>query len=171
MTGLIDFGYFGGVLPEADGGLGLDYLTWSVMMEEAGYCWLSLRILLNGLNIVSGIINAYGTEDQKERFVRPLLRNARKPFVSISEPDVGSNVAEVKTRADKRGDRYVLNGSKLSGHQRHVRGLRHCGGAHLQRDLQRRTVAVPGRARRDQVRRHAGGRHVHAQHRHGGLHL
>ncbi|QYY29019.1 acyl-CoA dehydrogenase [Cupriavidus pinatubonensis] len=113
MTGLIDFGYFGGVLPEADGGLGLDYLTWAVMMEEAGYCWLSLRILINGLNIVSGIINAYGTEVQKERFVRPLLRNERKPFVSISEPDVGSNVAEVKTRADKKGDRYVLNGSKL----------------------------------------------------------
>ena len=45
--------------------------------------------------------------------MRPLLRNARKPFVSISEPDVGSNVAEVKTRADKKGDRYVLNGSKL----------------------------------------------------------
>lgn len=113
LTGLADFGYFGGYLPEADGGLGLDYLTWAVMMEEAGYCWLSLRILLNGLNIVSGIINAYGTEEQKERFMRPLLRNERKTFVSISEPDVGSNVAEIKTRADKRGDRYVLNGSKL----------------------------------------------------------
>ncbi|KIG11110.1 acyl-CoA dehydrogenase family protein [Caballeronia concitans] len=113
LTGLGDFGYLGGHLSEADGGLGIDYLTWAVMMEEAGYCWLSLRILLNGLNIVSGIINAYGTEDQKERFMRPLLRNERKTFVSISEPDVGSNVAEIKTRADKRGDRYVLNGSKL----------------------------------------------------------
>ncbi|WP_250450863.1 acyl-CoA dehydrogenase [Caballeronia sp. ATUFL_M2_KS44] len=113
LTGLGDFGYLGGCLSEADGGLGIDYLTWAVMMEEAGYCWLSLRILLNGLNIVSGIINAYGSEDQKERFMRPLLRNERKTFVSISEPDVGSNVAEIKTRADKRGDRYVLNGSKL----------------------------------------------------------
>lgn len=45
--------------------------------------------------------------------MRPLLRNERKAFVSISEPDVGSNVAEIKTRADRRGDRYVLNGSKL----------------------------------------------------------
>ncbi len=113
IGGLADFGYLGGYLPEADGGLGLDYLTWAVMMEEAGYCWLSLRILLNGLNIVSGIINAYGTEDQKARFMRPLLRNERKTFVSISEPDVGSNVAEIRTRADKRGDRYVLSGSKL----------------------------------------------------------
>ncbi|MGO4327873.1 acyl-CoA dehydrogenase family protein [Cupriavidus sp. 2TAF22] len=113
ITGLADFGYFGGYMKEADGGLDLDYPTWAVMMEEAGYCWLSLRIILNTLNIVAGIINAYGTEAQKECFMRPLLRNERKTFVSISEPDVGSNVAEIKTRADKRGDHYVLNGSKL----------------------------------------------------------
>ncbi|AZW29681.1 putative acyl-CoA dehydrogenase [Bordetella bronchiseptica GA96-01] len=110
---LRDFGYLGGYLPESSGGLGIDYLTWAIMMEEAGYCWLSLRALINGLNIVGGIIDAYGTEAQKERFLRPLLRNERRTYVSISEPDVGSNVAEVRTRADRQGDRYVLNGSKL----------------------------------------------------------
>lgn len=113
LTGLGDFGYLGGTLPEDVGGLGLDFPTWAVMMEEVGYCWLSLRVMVNTLNIVSGLINAYGSEDQKERFMRPLLRNQRKTFVSISEPDVGSNVAEIKTRADKRGDTYVLNGAKL----------------------------------------------------------
>ncbi len=110
---LRDFGYLGGYLPESSGGLGIDYLTWAVMMEEAGYCWLSLRALINGLNIVGGIIDAYGTDEQKDRFLHPLMRNERRTFVSVSEPDVGSNVAEVKTRADKRGDRYVLNGGKL----------------------------------------------------------
>jgi len=113
ISGLADFGYFGGYMKEEDGGLGLDYPTWAVMMEEAGYCWLSLRIIINTLNIVSGILNTYGSEAQKEHFLRPLLRNERKTFVSISEPDVGSNVAEIKTRADKKGDRYVLSGSKL----------------------------------------------------------
>lgn len=113
LTGLADFGYLGGCLPESAGGLDIDYPTWAVMMEETGYCWLSLRVMVNTLNIVSGLINAYGTEAQKDRYMRPLLRNERKTFVSISEPDVGSNVAEIKTRADKRGDRYVLNGSKL----------------------------------------------------------
>jgi acyl-CoA dehydrogenase len=113
MTGLADFGYFGGYLPEQVGGLDLDYRTWAVLMEEAGYCWMSLRVLLSGLNIVAGIINTCGSSTQKERFMRPLLCNERKTFVSISEPGVGSNVAEIKTRADKRGDRYVLNGSKL----------------------------------------------------------
>lgn len=44
--------------------------------------------------------------------MRPLLNNERRTFVSISEPDVGSNVAEIKTRADKRGDKYVINGKK-----------------------------------------------------------
>ena len=113
LTGLGDFGYLGGTLPESAGGLGLDFPTWAVMMEEVGYCWLSLRVIVNTLNIVSGLIGAYGDEAQKERFMRPLLRNERRAFVSISEPDVGSNVAEIKTRADKRGDSYVLNGAKL----------------------------------------------------------
>ncbi|MCY1217289.1 Acyl-CoA dehydrogenase [compost metagenome] len=113
LAGLAEFGYLGGYMSEAEGGPGLDYPTWAVMMEEAGYCWQSLRIIINSLNIVAKILNAYGTEAQKERFLRPLLRNERKTFVSISEPDVGSNVAEIKTRADKQGDRYVLNGSKL----------------------------------------------------------
>ncbi|QRQ83492.1 acyl-CoA dehydrogenase family protein [Cupriavidus oxalaticus] len=113
LPGLADFGYFGGYMPESEGGLGLDYLTWAVMMEEAGYCWQSMRAIINSMNIVAGIIQAYGTEAQKERFLWPLLRNERKSYVSISEPDVGSNVAEIKTRADKRGDTYVLNGSKL----------------------------------------------------------
>jgi len=113
LNGLRDFGYLGGTLPEAAGGLGLDFPTWAVMMEEVGYCWLSLRVMINTTNIVAGLISAYGSEEQKERFMRPLLRNERKSFVSISEPDVGSNVAEIKTRADRRGDRFVLNGSKL----------------------------------------------------------
>jgi acyl-CoA dehydrogenase len=113
LSGLADFGYLGGCLSEAAGGMEVDYPTWAVMMEEAGYCWLSLRVIVNTLNIVSGLLDAYGSEAQKATFMRPLLRNERKTFVSISEPDVGSNVAEIKTRADKRGDRYVLNGSKL----------------------------------------------------------
>jgi acyl-CoA dehydrogenase len=113
IGGLKDFGYFGGHLPETEGGMGIDYPTWAVLMEEAGYCWLSLRVILSGLNIISGIINACGTPAQKDRFMRPLLRNERRAFVSISEPGVGSNVAEIKTRADLRGDRYILNGSKL----------------------------------------------------------
>ncbi len=113
LTGLADFGYLGGTLPESAGGLDIDFPTWAVMMEETGYCWLSLRVMVNTLNIVAGLLNAYGSEAQKDRYLRPLLRNERRTFVSISEPDVGSNVAEIKTRADRRGDRYVLNGSKL----------------------------------------------------------
>ena len=113
LDGLADFGYLGGCLPESAGGLDLDFPTWAVMVEELGYCWLSLRVIVNTLNIVSGLINTYGSEEQKERFMRPLLKNRRRAFVSISEPDVGSNVAEIKTRADKRGDTYVLNGAKL----------------------------------------------------------
>ncbi|GAA5233065.1 acyl-CoA dehydrogenase [Verticiella sediminum] len=113
LAGLRDFGYVGGMLPEADGGMDLDYLTWAMLMEEAGYAWMSLRTLLNITNGAINRLHALGTPDQKARFLQPLLEGRRKPCMGITEPDTGSNVAGIQTRAELRGDHYVLNGRKL----------------------------------------------------------
>jgi len=113
LQGLRDFGYIGGMLDEAHGGMGLDYPTWAMLMEEAGYAWLSLRTILN---ITNGAINrlaSVGTAEQKQRFLEPLLQGRRRPFMGITEPDTGSNVAGIQTCAERRGDHYVLNGRKL----------------------------------------------------------
>jgi len=113
LGGLRDFGYIGGMLPEEDGGLGIDYPTWAMMMEEAGYAWMSLRTILNITNGAIKRLASLGTAEQKTRFLTPLLNGQRKPFMGITEPDTGSNVAGIQTRADLRGDHYVLNGRKL----------------------------------------------------------
>ena len=110
---LADFGYLGGRLPEEEGGMGLDQLTWAMLMEEAGYAWLSLRTILNITNAAINKLAAEATPAQKERFLKPLLANERKCFSAISEPGTGSNIAQVQTRADLQGDHYVLNGRKL----------------------------------------------------------
>lgn len=113
MKELAQFGYIGGRLSEAEGGMGLDQITWAMLMEEAGYTWLSLRTMLN---ITNGPIHKLATEGsaaQKERFLRPLLASDRSVFTAISEPGTGSNIAQVQTRADLQGDHYVLNGRKL----------------------------------------------------------
>lgn len=113
MKELAQFGYIGGRLSEAEGGMGLDQLTWAMLMEEAGYTWLSLRTMLN---ITNGPIHKLATEGsaaQKERFLKPLLASDRSVFTAISEPGTGSNIAQVQTRADLQGDHYVLNGRKL----------------------------------------------------------
>jgi butyryl-CoA dehydrogenase/short/branched chain acyl-CoA dehydrogenase len=110
---LAQFGYLGGTLSEADGGMGLDYVTWAMLMEEAGYHWLSLRTLCN---ITNGSINrlaTHGSPDQKERFLKPALRGELKVCTGLTEPDTGSNIAGIQMRAELKGDHWVLNGRKL----------------------------------------------------------
>lgn len=113
LQGLAQFGYIGGQLAEEDGGMGLDKLTWAMMMEEAGYTWLSLRTMLNITNGPIQNLASQGTPEQKERFLKPLLASERRVFTAISEPGTGSNIAQIQTRADLEGDDYVINGRKL----------------------------------------------------------
>lgn len=110
---LRQFGYLGGRLPEADGGFGLDYVTWGMLLEQTGYWWMSLRTLVNITNGAINRLHAYGTPEQHERFLRPLLHNTRRACFGLTEPDTGSDAASVQARADRQGDRYILNGRKM----------------------------------------------------------
>lgn len=109
---LKDFGYIGGLLPEEDGGSGLGYIEWALLMEEAGYCWLGLRIIVNTININARLLNQHGTEDQKTRFLKPLLDCTKRLWVGITEPNHGSDVSSIETRAVDMGDHFVINGNK-----------------------------------------------------------
>lgn len=113
LSQLRQFGYLGGWLGEEQGGYGIDYPTWSMMIEEAGYHWSSLRTLLNTHNIPMLLLANHASPAQRERFLTPLFEGTRQVFSAITEPDVGSNVAGIQTRADRKGNHYVLNGRKL----------------------------------------------------------
>lgn len=113
MGDLRDLGYLGGLLPEEAGGSGLSYRTWAMMMEEAGYRWLSLRVLLNTVNIVIGLLHHLGDERQKRKWLDPVMQGEMPVWVGITEPDHGSDVASVQTRAEDRGDHWLVNGAKL----------------------------------------------------------
>ncbi|MCA0873569.1 acyl-CoA/acyl-ACP dehydrogenase [Seohaeicola saemankumensis] len=110
---LAQFGYLGGRIPEADGGFDLPFVTWGMLLESAGYCWGSLRTILNITNGTIQKLSAQGTEDQKDRFLQPLLRNEIRTCTGLTEPNVGSNVRGIEARADRKGDHYVINGAKL----------------------------------------------------------
>lgn len=110
---LSQFGYLGGRIPEEDGGFDLPFVTWGMLMESAGYCWGSLRTMLNITNGTIQKLSSYGTPDQKERFLRPLLRNEIKTCTGLTEPNTGSNVRGIEARADLKGDHYVISGRKL----------------------------------------------------------
>ena len=110
---LQQFGYLGGLLPESAGGFGLRYVDWAILMEEAGYTWLSLRVMMNSLNIIASLLHRHGTPAQQERFLAPLLAGKLRHWMAITEPNHGSNVAGIETRAEDRGDHYLINGEKL----------------------------------------------------------
>ena len=68
LKGLSQFGYIGGRLPEDQGGMGMDQMTWAMLMEEAGYTWLSLRTMLN---ITNGSIQKLELPNRKSGFSSP----------------------------------------------------------------------------------------------------
>ncbi len=110
---IAEFGFLGGFLPESEGGYGMSALDYTVLMEEAGYCWHSLRAILNTMNMAILLLSKLGTPEQKEKYLKPLMAGKQKVWVGITEPDHGSNVAGMETKARLEGDHYLVNGTKL----------------------------------------------------------
>lgn len=113
LDDLKDFGYLGGKIPEADGGYDLPFVTWAMMMESAGYCWGSLRTIVNITNGSIQKLSAYGSDLIKEKYLKPLLENKIKTCTGLTEPNVGSNVRGIETRAVLKDGYYHLTGRKL----------------------------------------------------------
>lgn len=113
MPKLAELGYLGGNLPEEEGGHGIDMPTWAMMMEELGYHWLSLRTIVNITNGSIKRLAAHGTPAQKEKYLKPLMAGRLKACTGLTEPNTGSNIAGIQTRAELVGDEWVINGRKL----------------------------------------------------------
>jgi acyl-CoA dehydrogenase len=111
---LIPLGYVGALVPPEYGGLGLDYISLGILMEEAGRTWGALRVMANGpLNLIPYTICVNGTEEQKKRFIPSLLSADKTAFLAITEPNVGSDASGIETRADLQGDHFIVNGTKM----------------------------------------------------------
>jgi acyl-CoA dehydrogenase len=108
-------GWLGIAMPEAHGGGGLGILEAAIMMEAvaaSGACMSgasAIHMNIFGLNPVV----VFGTEDQKARYLPPLITGADKPCFAVTEPDVGLNTTQLKTRAERRGGHYVVHGQKM----------------------------------------------------------
>jgi len=113
MPKLASFGYLGGTLPESLGGFGIDHVTWAMMMEELGYHWLSMRTMVNITNGSINRIASQGTPEQIKKYLGPIMRGELKVCTGLTEPDTGSNIAGIRTKAELQGDEWVINGRKL----------------------------------------------------------
>ncbi len=112
LKGLAEMGLYGVAISEQWGGAGLDYTSLAVACEEiaAGDCATATIVAVN--NLVAGIILGYGSEAQKSRFLRPLAEGKMLGAFALTEPQVGSDASAITTRAERKGNEYVLNGVK-----------------------------------------------------------
>ena len=108
-----ELGALGMVVPERWGGAGADYVSLAVALEEiaAGDGATSTIVAVQN-SVVCGPIAAFGSDDQKERYLKPLASGRKLGCFCLTEPHVGSDAAAITTRAQRRGDDYVLNGVK-----------------------------------------------------------
>jgi len=112
VDALREAGFMGMTVPVAYGGLGLSFLDAVLVVEEmARQCGVTGRIAVEANMGAISAVMAYGTEDQK-RLAAELVLAGDKPAICITEPEAGSAASQMTTRADRRGDRYVLNGKK-----------------------------------------------------------
>ncbi len=109
---LTEAGFFGMTIPPAHGGQGRSYLDTVLAVEEmAKVCGASARIVVEANMGAIGAIMAYGSEEQK-KLAAGLVLEGDKPAICITEPEAGSAATEMTTRADLKGNRYVVNGMK-----------------------------------------------------------
>lgn len=112
VADLRDAGFFGMTIPADYGGQGRSYTDAVLVIEEmARVCGVSGRIVVEANMGAIGAIMAYGTDEQK-RLAASLVLSGDKPAICITEPEAGSAATDMTTRADKRGNRWVLNGRK-----------------------------------------------------------
>jgi glutaryl-CoA dehydrogenase (non-decarboxylating) len=111
MAGL---GLLGICVPIRYGGAGMDYLALGIASEELEYVDTSLRVIMSvhvGLNCLS--LLAWGTEEQKQRYLVPQAQGAKIATYGLTEPSAGSDARGIQSVAVKKGDRYVLTGEKM----------------------------------------------------------
>jgi alkylation response protein AidB-like acyl-CoA dehydrogenase len=113
LLALGELGVLGMVVPERWGGAGADYVSLALALEEiaAGDGATSTIVSVQN-SVVCGPIAAFGDDAQKERFLKPLASGKKLGCFCLTEPHVGSDAAAIATRAERRGDDYVLNGVK-----------------------------------------------------------
>ncbi len=106
-------GLFGLIFPEKYGGLAVDSLTYSLVLEELARVDSSVAATVAGqVNLCGDLICRLGTEAQRDKWLRPLIRGEILGAFGLTEPSAGSDAGGTKTRAERVGDEWVINGAK-----------------------------------------------------------
>ncbi len=108
-----ELGFLGATTSAAWDGSEIDPITYALLLEEIAAGDGSVSTLVSVHNSPTCIVvEKFGTDAQKDRWLRPLATGAHVGSFALTEPQAGSDAAALRTRAVRRGDRYVINGSK-----------------------------------------------------------
>jgi alkylation response protein AidB-like acyl-CoA dehydrogenase len=109
-----ELGLFGVTIPEAYGGMGLDLATYAMIVEELSRGWISISGIVNTHFIGSHLLMKFGTEAQRERLLPRMATGELRAAFSMSEPELGSDVAAIKTSATRGADGdWAISGQKM----------------------------------------------------------
>jgi alkylation response protein AidB-like acyl-CoA dehydrogenase len=108
-----ELGLLGVTVPEAFGGVGADHVSLAVALEEVGAGNAACATVMSGHNSVGCMpVHVFGSDDQKQRFLEPMARGQILSAFCLTEPQGGSDAGNLRTRAERVGGRYVINGMK-----------------------------------------------------------
>ncbi len=108
-----ELGLTGVCVAEKYGGSAMDHVAYSIVIEEIARVCASTAVILSVQNsLYCASVETYGTEEQKQKFLAPYARGEKIGCYALTEPQAGSNAAALTTKAIRKGDRYIVNGSK-----------------------------------------------------------
>ncbi|MDQ4059305.1 MAG: acyl-CoA dehydrogenase family protein, partial [Actinomycetota bacterium] len=108
-----ELGLFGLTVPEEYGGIGESLTAYALAVVELARGWMSLSGVLNTHFMGCYLINKFGTDDQRQKFLPKMATGEWRAALAMSEPEAGSDVQAIRTKAVKDGDDYIVNGSKM----------------------------------------------------------
>ncbi|MDT5371871.1 MAG: hypothetical protein QOC62_6302, partial [Mycobacterium sp.] len=109
-----EMGLFGLMIPESYGGLGESLLTYALCVEELARGWMSVSGVINTHFIVAYMLRQHGTDPQKRHHLPRMATGEARGAFSMSEPELGSDVAAIRTRAKRNPDgNYTIDGQKM----------------------------------------------------------
>jgi len=116
-----ELGFMGMMVPPEWGGAGLDTISYVLAMEEISKVDASVGVIMSVNNsLVCWGLEEYGTNEQKEKYLRPLAQGKMLGAFALSEPEAGSDATNQHTIAEKDGDYWIINGTKKLDYQRNI---------------------------------------------------
>jgi alkylation response protein AidB-like acyl-CoA dehydrogenase len=110
---MCEMGLFGLTIPEEYGGLGESLLTYALTVEEISRGWMSVSGIINTHFIVAYLLLQHGSEEQKQRYLPRMAAGELRGAFSMSEPNCGSDVSAIRTRAVRGSGGYTIDGQKM----------------------------------------------------------